>query len=235
MEEESKFEEEYTKFLAKQKEILEAKVDVASAAGDSSTLTFVADDGAKLAIPAPKSGLTVSNLGTTLSDLTVDPNIWKSNDGVYIGHENPWVIDTSKYKIDTGLTKMSSNDAMLLDYLKKQFTPIAEGCGFTALGEKLKAKLREKLGDNKICIRIASDGNVYIEERANNATVCMITHNLVSFMIPYRSESKALLIRGEEDLYKVVKGVEILADYWEEEKQKERKLRHMLNALDVFE
>ena len=63
----------------------------------------------------------------------------------------------------------------------------------------------------------------------------MITHNLVSFMIPYRSETKALLIRGEEDLYKVVKGVEILTDYWEEEKQKERKLRHMLNALDVFE
>jgi hypothetical protein len=234
MEEESKFEEEYTKFLAKQKQILEAKADVACAAGDSSTLTFVADDGAKLAIAAPKSGLTVSQLGTTLSDLAVDPNIWKSNEGIYAGHENPWIIDT-KCKIDTGLTKMNSNDAMLLDYLKKQFTPIAEGTGFTELGEKLKAKLREKLGDNKICIRIASDGNVYIEERANNATVCMITHNLVSFMIPYRSETKALLIRGEEDLYKVVKGVEILTDYWEEEKQKERKLRHMLNALDVFE
>lgn len=233
VEEESKFEEEYTKFLAKQKE-LEAKLDVAYAAGDSSALTFVADDGAKLAIPVAKSGLTVSQLGTTLNDLAVDPNIWKSNDGVYVGYENPWIYD-SKCKIDTGLTKMNSTDAMLLDHLKKQFTPIAEGTGFTELGEKLKAKLREKLGDNKICIRIASDGNVYIEERANNATVCMIAHNLVSFMIPYRSESKALLIRGEEDLYKVVKGVEILADYWEEEKQKERKLRHMLNALDVFE
>lgn len=217
-----------------EEEVLEAKLDVASAAGDSSTLTFIADDGAKLAIPAVKNGVTVSQLGTTLSDLAIDPNIWKSNDGIYVGYDNPWTIDP-KCKIDTGITKMSSNDAMLLDYLKKQFTPIAEGTGFTELGEKLKAKLREKLGDNRICIRIASDGNVYIEERTCNATVCMITHNLVSFMIPYRSESKALLIRGEEDLYKVVKGVEILADYWEEEQQKERKLRHMLNALDVFE
>jgi hypothetical protein len=234
MEEESKFENEYKNFIAKQKEILDAKVDVACDAGDSSTLTFIADDGAKLAIPSmSKSGLTVSQLGSTLHDLAVDPNIWKSNDGIYM-HENPWIVGGS-CKIDTGLTKMNSNDAMLLDHLKKKFTPIADSGGFTELGEKLKEKLREKLGDNKICIRIASDGNVYIEERECNATVCMIMHNLVSFMIPYRSESKTLLICDETDLYKVVKGVEILADYWEEEKQKERKLRHMLNALDVFE
>lgn len=233
MEEESKFEEEYTKFLAKQKQILEAKVDVACATGDSSTLTFIGDDGAKLAIPAPKSGLTVSQLGSTLDNLTVDPNIWKSNDGVYM-HESPWVIG-GPCKIDTGLTKMNSNEVMLLEHLKKQFTPIAESCVFTELGEKLKAKLREKLGDDKICIRIGSDGNVYIETRCNNAMVCTIMHNLATFMMPYTSESKSLLIRGEEDLYKVVKGIEILNDYWEEDKMRTQKLRHMLNALDVFE
>jgi hypothetical protein len=225
MEEESKFEEEYTKFLAKQKQILEAKVDVACATGDKTVYSLgVADN---------KSGLTVSQLGSTLDNLTVDPNIWKSNDGVYM-HESPWVIG-GPCKIDTGLTKMNSNEVMLLEHLKKQFTPIAESCVFTELGEKLKAKLREKLGDDKICIRIGSDGNVYIETRCNNAMVCTIMHNLATFIMPYTSESKSLLIRGEEDLYKVVKGIEILNDYWEEDKMRTQKLRHMLNALDVFE
>ena len=224
-EEQTEFEKEWANFIAKQKQ-LDAKVDVACSTGDKTVYS--------LAVADNKSGLTVSQLGSVIDSLAdISPITWKSNDGVYVGHD-PWAIG-GKCKIDTGITKMNSNDAMLLEYLKKQFTPIAENCVFTELGEKLKAKLREKLGDDKICIRVGSDGNVYIESRCNNAIICSIMHNLVNFMVPYTSEAKSLFIRGEEDLYKVVKGIEILNDYWEEDQMRTQKLRHMLNALDVFE
>ena len=88
--------------------------------------------------------------------------------------------------------KMNSIDATLLDHLKKKFTPICYGMEFTELGEKLKAKLYEKLDDDKIYIGISFDGNVYIRTRCNDENLCMITHNLASFMIPYTSESKSL-------------------------------------------